>query len=273
MAFNEIVFVSDFPEEINLNKEHQLHNDSGPSLLYRDGYSLYNLNGITVSKEIAETPKDKITREMITKETNADARREIIRKIGNERLLKILDYKVLDKFDEYELINFDIGDGRLRPHLKMICPSTGLLHILGTRPENDTCNKALAFLFTQEKWKRPIKEDGKINDLLTPDKFNDGDVLYRHGDVNFKKYSDEINVVKNPIEKGIIHAGNNNNHEFVSGLFEVQSVGNKKIVVVLDNSTIGHNEHGELIVPPGAYEITIAMEYSHWDEEARQVID
>ncbi len=270
--FKEIAFVSDFPKAIHTNERFQLHKDGGAALEYRDSYALYKLNGITVSKELAEVSPDQITKEMITKETNADTRREVVRKLGSVRLEKLIQPKVIDKFEEYDLISFDIGDGRRRPHIRMKCPSTGLTHILGVRPEINTCTKALAALFNQEVWKRPILEDGLIRGG-DPESFEDGQVLYRHGDVNLKKYSGEILEVKNPLSKGIIHKGNNNNHEYESGFFEVQDVSGKRILVVLDDSTIGHNEHGNQVTPPGSYEIDIAREYDHFLEESRQVID
>ena len=274
LFYKDIAILSEKPIEVCRNDIGQLHNFYGPAIKWNDGYELYRFNGIRIDKKehYATLKPDDFTKEIFSKEENADIRRELIRKVGNERLLNILDYKVIDSFEEYKLISFDIGDGRIRPHLKMICPSTKLIHILGTRPENDTCKKALAFLFQQNEWKRPIKEDSIVNEYSI-DSYSDNDVVLRHGDVNFKKYSGPTNEIKNLTEKGIIHEGNNNNHEFISGLFEIQNINDKKICIVLDDSIIGHNEHGNLTVPPGTYEISIALEFDHWKEEARKVID
>jgi hypothetical protein len=38
-------------------------------------------------------------------------------------------------------------------------------------------------------------------------------------------------------------------------------------------TTIVHEEHGPLIIPPGEYEIGIVREYDHFAEEARYVVD
>ena len=144
--FKEIAFVSDFPKEINRNADGRLHATDKPALLYRDSYAVYASNGIRVTKEFVETPADKFTKEMIVKETNADIRREAIRKVGIERIAKLLDYKTIDKMDDYELITFDIGDGRVRPFLKMINPSVdGLTHIEGVRPEIKTVKDAIVY--------------------------------------------------------------------------------------------------------------------------------
>jgi len=151
MYFKEIAFVSDFPKEIHRNERHQLHSFDKAALLYRDSWALYYSNGIRVSKEFTETKPESFTKEMIIKETNADIRAQMLLKIGNDRLNDLLDSKVIDKDKDYELITFDVGDGRVRPFLKMKCPSTGKTHIEGTLPIHKTVNEAWAFQHNEPK--------------------------------------------------------------------------------------------------------------------------
>ena len=150
--------ISDRPIKLTVNDRNQPHCIDGPFCQWSDGTALYSLNGIRVPGWICETPANKFTKEQVVSEKNADIRREMIRKIGPHQLLKILDYKVIDTLDEYELISFDIGDSRVRPFLKMTCPSTKLTHIEGVRPETATVQAALAYKFNQTKWQRPLKE-------------------------------------------------------------------------------------------------------------------
>jgi hypothetical protein len=96
------------------------------------------------------------TKEDITKEPNADVRREIIRKIGAAQLLKVLDYKVIDSFEGYELITFDIGDGRVRPFLKMQNPSMDLTHVEGVRPGISAVKEALCYRNGLESYTAPL---------------------------------------------------------------------------------------------------------------------
>ena len=79
------------------------------------------------------------------KEKNAEVRREIVRKIGIERVCQKLNAKVLDKSLNgiYELLNLDLGDGRSRPYLKMRNPSIKTYHLEGVPIEIDTVEKAL----------------------------------------------------------------------------------------------------------------------------------
>jgi len=143
------------PDESGLRR---LHREGGPAVAHEDGWNLYALNGVRVPEWAAATPLENLTKEQIMGEKNTDVRREVIRRLGSERLLKVLDYKVIDKMDEYELISFDIGDGRVRPHLKMSCPSTKLTHVEGVKPEINTVKAALAYKFKQKEWKRPLQE-------------------------------------------------------------------------------------------------------------------
>ena len=144
--FPEIAFVSDFPAEINTNDRFQLHADGKPALVYRDSYALYRLNGVTVTKEVAELKPSQIKRDTILKEENADVRREIVRKLTPEQLVKVLKAKVLEKKYGYELLAIDLGDKRARPFLKMNNPSMkGVVHIEGVPPGIETVEAALAW--------------------------------------------------------------------------------------------------------------------------------
>jgi hypothetical protein len=96
-------------------------------------------------KEYVETPWDKLDPKLIIKETNAEVRRELVRKIGIERVVEKLGAKVLDKKGDYELIMLDIGDNNLRPYLKMKNPSIGVYHIEGVQPGCKTVDDALNF--------------------------------------------------------------------------------------------------------------------------------
>jgi hypothetical protein len=85
-------------------------------------------------KLIAKTdPKDLDPKDMI-KETNVEVRKILFNKIGGERVLRELNAKVLDKKDNYELVDLDLGAEETRwgtprnvsrPFLKMLNPSTG----------------------------------------------------------------------------------------------------------------------------------------------------
>ena len=148
--FQDFVIISEKPTEIKM-KNGFLHNENGAAILYADGFSVYALNGVRIMREIVETPAEKLDPQIILKETNAEIRREIVRKIGVERVCKKLRAKVIDKKDTYELLNLDLGQDRIRPYLKMINPSTETYHIEGVHPDCKTIEQAL-------NWRNGTKE-------------------------------------------------------------------------------------------------------------------
>lgn len=151
--FENVAIVSDFPKSIKVNNEGSLHSDKGASMEFRDGFALYNLNGIAVSKEVATIKPTAITKDLIVKEENADIRREIIRKLTAEQLVNTLDATVMDtkrvtikgKKITYELLNISLNGDRVRPFLKMNNPSIEAVHVEGVSPECKTVDEALKF--------------------------------------------------------------------------------------------------------------------------------
>ena len=124
-------------------KDGKIHANGGPAIHYPDGFSIWALNGVRVPQIVAETPAEKLDANLITKEQNAEVRREIVRKIGIERVCQKLNAKVIDKSGEYELLILDLGDGRRRPYLKMRNPSISTFHIEGVHPNIKTVEEAL----------------------------------------------------------------------------------------------------------------------------------
>jgi hypothetical protein len=143
------------PTKICFNKNNQLHNESGPAIEYAGiiPLFLYSLNGVSVTKEIVEPPWNKLNSKLILTEKNAEVRKEIVRKIGSEKLCSDLKAKVIDKKDEYELLLLDLKDGRNRPYLKMKNPSIGVYHIEGVHPDCKTVEDALNFRSGLKEWK------------------------------------------------------------------------------------------------------------------------
>jgi hypothetical protein len=138
-----ICWVSERHDICKLNGQGKIHCDGGPAIHYPDGFSIWGLNGVRVAKEIAETPAEKLDAAIILKEKNAEVRREIVRKIGIERVCFKLNAICIDKQGEYELLMLNLGDNRNRPYLKMLNPSIGVYHIEGVHPDCTTVEKAL----------------------------------------------------------------------------------------------------------------------------------
>ena len=165
------------PKKIRLEND-QLHCTDGMAIEYSDGWGLWMLHGVRVTKEIVMTSADDIDCKIILTEKNAEIRREIIRKVGIDRVIKNLGAKTVEKkmitipaqyeykndcdcdyecehkkekvyipekLYEYELLNFDIIDGRYRPYLKMQNPSVDTIHVEGVHPDCKTIQQALSW--------------------------------------------------------------------------------------------------------------------------------
>jgi hypothetical protein len=133
---------------LSLDSRTFLHNETGPAITFpKLGSGIYCLNNVRVTKDVVLKPADQLKADLITKTRNAEVRRELVRKIGIERVLSELGAKVLDKTEDgvYELVTLDLGDNRSRPYLKMLNPSIGTWHIEGVEPRITTVAEALRY--------------------------------------------------------------------------------------------------------------------------------
>jgi hypothetical protein len=160
--------VSDTPR-IMRRKGDQLHCDTGPAVQYSDGWSTYVLNGVRVDKVIVETPLKDIDAAWLKRyfvdEVNVDVKREVLRRVGVERVVAHLKGQVLDKmslwldaehnvYEEagpglreipYELLELDFGGGAKSRALKMLNASIDAWHVEAVDPACKTVREALAF--------------------------------------------------------------------------------------------------------------------------------
>ncbi len=134
------------PRPILQVRGQQLHSEPAPAVRWPAGEEEYFvLNDVLVPREIVETPANALDPRLMLHERNTEVRREIVRKIGIERVCEELDAKCIDSQGDYELLLLDLQDGRHRPYLKMKNPSIGVYHIEGVLPGCETVAQALAW--------------------------------------------------------------------------------------------------------------------------------
>jgi hypothetical protein len=154
IPYRSIYIASEKPVEVHW-KNRLLHNDNGPAIRFRDGYSYYALNGVRVDRKIVETPANELDPELAIREGNVEVRMEIIRKIGIERFIYKLGAETIDKWEDYELLDLSehFRNIRIMPrYLKMKNPSTGTWHVEGVPPRIKTCKEALEWRIYGHKW-------------------------------------------------------------------------------------------------------------------------
>ena len=163
--FDGICFASDRPTELHFNKNNRLHNDKGMSVKFSDGWGLCNLNGVTVNENIVMTPAEKLDPKIILNEKNVDIQREIIKKIGVERVLQKLNAKCLDewtyaKFNKhYKLMELKVGNGINRKYMYYEhAELKGYFYTLPVPPEVRTAKHGFA-------WFKGMIERGEINNV------------------------------------------------------------------------------------------------------------
>jgi len=104
-----ICIISDRPKKIYMKDNTVLHREDGPAIEYRDGWGVYMLNNIRMPKWAVMTPPEKIDLQIVLNYHNTDVQRELIRKVGYDRILKATDAQVLETW---------------------VCPKTGLKYTM-----------------------------------------------------------------------------------------------------------------------------------------------
>jgi hypothetical protein len=102
--FKTFVMVSDRPLHIRRDAQGRLHSESGPAIVWRDGWGLYSWHGVQVTANVVDTPAEQITAKWIAEEPNAEVRRVLIERMGLERYLELAEAKLVNRDDWGELL-------------------------------------------------------------------------------------------------------------------------------------------------------------------------
>lgn len=146
IPYKGIVFVSDKPKAIHW-KNKMLHNEKGRSVEFADGYGIYSLNGVSVPEWLVMTAPSDLKPEDLQREElkNVEVRREFIRKIGIDRMVKYGE--VIHEDMGYKLIDMKkaLGLDTYSPYLMMQNPSIGVFHLEGVDEQCKTVKQALSW--------------------------------------------------------------------------------------------------------------------------------
>lgn len=171
------------------------HSTRGPAITFRDGFCVWAFTGILMPPKyfkayfkkdtvytsemvlklweygkhtyfrsfwerfiinyIDEIPSYAIPVDLIFKEENAQIRAKLISKVGVQRIVEEKNPKIIDKWQDYELIEIDLPvrtDFIKARFLKMKNPSTDGYHIEGVPPEVNSCKQALSWRIGGIEW-------------------------------------------------------------------------------------------------------------------------
>jgi hypothetical protein len=148
--YENICFVSNRPAEVHINDRRVLHNESGPAMLFRDGWPVWAIDGVHLGakgEQIVMRPESQTVAE-IRGEGNEEIRRIRIERFGWLKYLKVSGAKLRDqRFNERDFQNeelYSLDDGSQRISLRD--PSTGRRYALGVPAEIKTCEAAQNWL-------------------------------------------------------------------------------------------------------------------------------
>jgi hypothetical protein len=137
-----ILVISDRPLHIKRDAEGRLHCETGASITYRDGWSLYHWHGVSIPAEWV-TGKPPTAKEALTWQ-NIEQRRAAAEIVGWHNVLSELNAKVIDKDVDPQvgtLLEADIPDSGKERFLQVEC-GTGRTFCLPVPRESKTALEA-----------------------------------------------------------------------------------------------------------------------------------
>lgn len=143
--------ICDRPCEMHFSDDRRLHNETGPAVLYRDGYSIYSYNGVRIPRRLTWiiTNPEKITVEKINEEVNIEYRRIMTDILGISKFLEETEAKVIDvdmvkvlEDDDITMPRALMEDRSGRKFLVGTDGSTDRVYYMEVDPSSITCTEA-----------------------------------------------------------------------------------------------------------------------------------
>lgn len=158
IQFDKVCIVCQFPTDINLDEQNRLHAEDKPAIQWKDGYKKYFWKGVRVNEKIITHPET-ITKEDIVKETNAEIRRCIQEKLGNEQFANLLGlielHKNIDKQGNEQILfetkEVDEIAGVKMKYARFICPTSQRRYFIPVPPDMTDIDEAKAWTMYRTK--------------------------------------------------------------------------------------------------------------------------
>ncbi len=147
------VFSLIWPEHVFVNELGFLHHAEHAALRYPDR-EIFAWNGLSIPARYI-TERDKITREDILEEGNAERRRALLEILGHRRFAELLDVQVIDQSIDRQgrlqtLYKTHEPDSITKEYIffaEVVCPSTERHYFLCVPPTMRTAQEAVAWTF------------------------------------------------------------------------------------------------------------------------------
>lgn len=142
------VIVQERPSAIKMDDQNRLHSETGPAILYSDGYAVYAWHGVTIPSEWIEKRSELSPKTALTWQ-NMEQRRAACEIVGWARILRELDATVIDSDEDPmvgTLIETNIPEVGKERFLKVLC-GTGREFAIPVPPTVNTALEANAWTF------------------------------------------------------------------------------------------------------------------------------
>jgi len=158
------VILTERPLNLHLDEEGRLHRETGPALVYPDGWGIWASHGVRVPREVIEQPET-LEPERILREVNVEVRRVMMERFGHGRLLRERGAKLLGTDDFGKLWRLDLRRGEEPLVMVEVVNSTAEPdgsfkdYFLRVSPECRTAQEAVAWTFgmTPEEYRVSVQ--------------------------------------------------------------------------------------------------------------------
>ena len=149
IPYRNVCWVSERHDILLRDERGMLHNLIGPAVMYPDGWAIYAVHGVRVPSDIIEKP-DMLTKERILGEENAEVRRVMIEKVGNDKFLEMIDAKPIHEDARGKLFRIELANDE-----PMVA-----VQVVNSTPEPGGHHKL--YLLRVHPELRPMLPDGKM---------------------------------------------------------------------------------------------------------------
>jgi hypothetical protein len=148
--YEDVAIIQQRHCELNINENGELHNEDGPAVLYKDGFSVWAINGKRVTEQIVLRPET-LTIEQINKESDQDLRAIMIERFGWPKYLEETNAECIDTNDNIiENSKEALYKSPFGNRLVVTCP-TGRVFALGVPEHIQNCDDAQKWLGSSEE--------------------------------------------------------------------------------------------------------------------------
>lgn len=150
-CYDTLAIVQDRPVHIKMDEDNRLHCETGPAILYADGFSVYSWHGVRVPSEWIEN-RSSLTPQVALTWDNIEQRRVACEILGWINILGELNAKIIDKDEDPHigtLLEVNIPEIGQEKFLKVLC-GTGREFAIPVPPDMTTALGANAWTYDIE---------------------------------------------------------------------------------------------------------------------------